>query len=185
MAADGTKVVKFGIESVGYHVTLIDQLWRIGLYFPGDAVFQGLAYVQLLAYPLQSLVRSMLACHLDRLDGFECILQLNHFARRNSTHGYFGNDTLQVADAMQLVIEKLTEFRFLEEIFHDVEALVDWFNVLQREDQPASEHTSAHRRYRTVDDIQERRTIFLHRGNQLQTADGKPVHTHELIFFDT
>ena len=125
MAADGTKVIEFGIETIGYHITLVDKLRRIRLNLPGYAVFQGFADVELLADALQSVVLSMLASHLDRLDGFQCILQLHHLARRYSAHGYLGDDTFQVADTMKLVVEELTELRLLEEILHDVEALVD------------------------------------------------------------
>ncbi len=39
--------------------------------------------VELLSHSLQGIVLGMLASHLDRLDGFEGILQLHHLARRD------------------------------------------------------------------------------------------------------
>ena len=88
MTADGAQIVEFSIIAIGYHITLVDKLRWIWLNLPGDAVFQGFAYVELLAHSLQGIVLGMLASHLDRLDGFECILQLHHFSRRYSAHGY-------------------------------------------------------------------------------------------------
>ena len=85
---------------------------------------------------------------------------------------------------MQLVVEQLAELWFLEEILHDVETLVDRANILQGEYEPTAKHTASHRRHRTVDDIEQRRTILLHRSHQLQAADGKTVHAHELILLD-
>ena len=86
---------------------------------------------------------------------------------------------------MKLIIHQLLELRFLEEIFHNVESLVDRAHIFQRKDKPATEHTASHCRYGAVDDIQKRRTIVLHRSHQFQTADGKAVHTHELILLNT
>ena len=184
MTADGTQIVEFCIITIGYHIPLVDKLRRIRLNLPGDALFQGFAYVELLAHSLQGIVLGMLASHLDGLDGFKCILQLHHFSRRYSAHGYLGDDTFQVADAMKLVVEKLAELRLLEEILHDVEALVDRAHILQWEYQPAAEHSAAHCRYSLVDDVEQRQTIVLHRSHQFQTSDGESVHAHELILFD-
>ena len=184
MTADGAQIVEFCVIAIGYHIALVDKLRRIRLNLPGDTVLQGFAYVELLSHSLQGIVLGMLASHLDGLDGFECILQLHHFSWRYSAHGYLGNDTLQVADAMKLVVEKLTELRLLEEILHDVEALVDRAHILQWEHQPAAEHSSAHCRYSLVDDVEQRQTVVLHRSHQLQTSDGESVHAHELILFD-
>ena len=49
MTADGTKVIEFCVIAIGYHITLVDKLRRIGLNLPGYAVFQGFADVELLA----------------------------------------------------------------------------------------------------------------------------------------
>ena len=184
VATDGTKVIQLSIIAIGDDFALVDQLWWVWLNLLGDTVSQRLTEVELVAHSLEGFVLGMFAGNLDRLDSLQGILQLHYLTRRYSAHCHLGDDTLQVADAMELVIEELTELRLLEEILHDVESLIDGFNILQRENKPSTEHTTTHCRHRSVDDIEKRRTILLHRSHQLQAADGKAVHAHKFILLD-
>ena len=182
MSADSTQVVQFGMIAIGYNISLINQLRRIGLYLLGDAFPQRITQIELLSHSSQSLILGMLASCLDRPNGFQGMLQLHNLTWRNSAHGNLGNNTFQVAYAMQLFIQQLTEFWLFEEIFHDVESLIDRAYILQREYKPSAEHTSTHGRYRAVDNIQQRRTILLHRSYKFQTTYGEAVHAYKLVF---
>ena len=185
MPADGTQIVQFCIVAISDNISLIDKQRRIRLDFLCYPFFQRFTEIELLTHSLQGFILGMLTSHLDWLDSLQGMLQLHNFTRRNSTHSHFGNDTFQVTDTMQLIIHQLLELRFLEEIFHDVESFIDWTHIFQWKDKPAAEHTASHCRYGAVDDIQKRRTIVLHRSHQFETADGKAVHTHELILLNT
>ncbi len=184
MSADGTQVIKLGIVAISDDITLVDELRRVWLDFLGNPVFQRLTEIELLPYSLQGIILGMLTSHFDWLDGFQGMLQLHDLARRDPAYGNLGDDALQVSDAVQLVIQQLAELWLLEEVFHDIEALVDGANFLQREYKPTPEHTAAHSCHRTVDHIQERRTVLLHWSHQLETSDGKPVHAHKLVFLN-
>ncbi len=76
---------------------------------------------------------------------------------------------------MQLFINDLPEVGSLEEILHNVEPIVDMLHVFQREDNPTTQHTATHRRDGTVDDVEQRFAVFLHRLKELQRADGELI----------
>ena len=69
---------------------------------------------------------------------------------------------------VQLLINTLTEVGFTEEVVDNIEALVDGLLFFQREYQPTAQQTATHRRYRTVDDVQQRLSVFLHGADELQ-----------------
>ena len=154
------------------------------VYLSFDAVAQLFTDVQLLAQPLQVLVVGSLAGSLDGLQGCQGHLQLQHLARRDASNGHLRDDALQVADAVQLVIDALTELRLAIVVIHDVKPLVDGFLVFQREHQPSAQHSASHRAHRLVDHIEQRLAVFLHRMDQLQRADGELVETDILILLN-
>ena len=86
---------------------------------------------------------------------------------------------------MNLIIDALPELWFTVVVFHDVEAFVDRFLILQREHQPTAQQTTSHRTHRLVDDIQQRLTVILHRMNQFEAADGELIQSHIPILLNT
>ena len=86
---------------------------------------------------------------------------------------------------MQLVIDTLAEVWFAIVILHNVQTLVDGFFVLQREHQPATQHTPPHRCHRMVNHIEQRLTVVLHRRDKLQRTHRKLIQTYVFVFFDT
>ena len=62
---------------------------------------------------------------------------------------------------MQLLVGELTELWLAEEVFHHVEPVVYLPLALQREYEPAAQHSSAHRRDRLVNDVEQRGAVFL------------------------
>ena len=63
---------------------------------------------------------------------------------------------------MELLIDELSEIGMLEEILHDVEALIDARHLFQREHHPTPQHTSTHWGGGTVDDVEQRQPVLLH-----------------------
>ncbi len=182
MSADSTQVVQFGMIAIGYDISLINQLRRIGLYLLGDAFPQRITQIELLSHSSQSLILGMLASCLDRPNGLQGMLQLHYLTWRNSAHGNLGNNTFQVAYAMQLFIQQLTEFWFLKKYSTMSSRSLIGRTLLQREYKPSAEHTSTHGRYRAVNNIQQRGTILLHRSYKFQTTYGEAVHAYKLVF---
>ena len=182
MAADGAQLVEFGAVVVGNDISLVQQLRRIGLYLLVDAVAQRLAEAQLLPHPLQGLVAGRETGHLHGAYGCEGILQLHHLARTHPAHGHLGDDALEVAHAVELVVHTRTEVGLLEEIVHNVEPLVDGAHVFQRKHHPAAQQPAAHRRDRAVDDIEQRQAVFLHGLEEFERPGGELVEPHKLVF---
>ena len=56
---------------------------------------------------------------------------------------------------MELFVKKLTELRFAEEVFHNVETVVYLLLVLQWKYHPPAQHSAAHRRHSVVDDVKQ------------------------------
>ena len=79
---------------------------------------------------------------------------------------------------MELLVGHLTEVRLAEEVLHYVQTVFYLPCVLQRKDYPALQHTSAHRRYGAVDDVEQRRPVLLHGVQKLERAYGELVEPH-------
>ena len=167
--------VQFCVYTIANDATFGYELWRVVLYLAFYPVANALAEVQLLPYPLERLVVGIETGRLDGLQSLQGRLQLYHFTWRHTAHGGFRDDALQVANAMQLVVDTLTEVWFTIVILHDVQTLVDGLFVLQREHHPTAQHTSTHSRHRMVDDVEQRLTVVLHRVQQLQRVYGKLI----------
>ena len=116
--------------------------------------------------------------------GMEGGLELHHLARRDTPGGYLRHDALQVANALQLVVDSKTEVWVAEEVVYDVESAVDLPLVLQGEYEPAAQQSSAHRTDGAVDDVEEALAVFLHRIDKLQGAYGELVEAHVALFLD-
>ena len=112
------------------------------------------------------------------------MIELDDLTRRHTAHGGLGDDTLQIANTVELVVDGGTEGGVLKEIFHYVEALLDGVDVLQGEYYPPAEQTTAHRCHRPVDDTKQRGAVFLQRTEQFEAADGELVEAHKLILLD-
>ena len=166
------------------HAALVQQLRSIALHHPLYAVGQVSADVHLLPYPSERVVLRMFAGRLHRGKRLQGGLQGHHFARRDTPNGHLRDDALQVAHAVELVVDQLAELRFAEEIFHDVESLVDGFLLFQRENHPTLQHSGPHRRDRPVDNVAERLAVFLHRIHQFQRAHGEFIQAHVLLLLD-
>ena len=85
---------------------------------------------------------------------------------------------------MKLVVHRLAEVRVAVEILHTIEPLVDLPDIAQREDRPPSDHASAHRRDRMIDDVKQARALLLHRLEELQGPDGEAVETYVAVLLD-
>ena len=130
------QLIKFGIYSFGNYPTLIDQQRRISFNLAGNTVTDGSTQIKLFADTFQCRVFCLLTGSLDRFDSLKRYTQLDHIAGRNSSHGNFGNNTLQISDQMQLFFYNLPEIQIFKEIFHHVQTLVDGLFILQRKYEP-------------------------------------------------
>ena len=109
---------------------------------------------------------------------------MHHLSGRYSAHSHFRYDTLYVADAVQMLVDGLTEVGLAEKRFHHVETLVDGRHVAQRKYRPAAQQSAAHRCAGAVDDGEQRHAVVLHRLQQLQRVDCKAVETHIAVGID-
>ena len=124
-----SEFVEFCIDTVSYHPTLGHQLWRIILDFLLDSVSQTLTEIQLFPYPVQGFVLGIETSRFDGLDGLQSSLQLYHLSWRHTPHSSLRDDTFQVTNTMQLVIDTLPELWLTIVVFHDVETRVDGFLI--------------------------------------------------------
>ena len=161
------QLVELLVHTVADDAALLHQLWRVGLNLALNTVAERLAEIQPLANALQGVVLGVETGRLDGVDGLQGRLQLDNLARRNAPHGHLRDDALEVANAVQLLVDTLAELRLAVVILHNVQALVDGPLVLQREHEPAAQQAAAHRRDRLVDHIEQRLAVFLHGLNQL------------------
>ena len=178
------QVVELGAVASGYHVALGHELWRVGLYLALYALSQALAEIELLADALQGDIVGVGAGVLDGLYRHEGVLELDHLAGRHAAHCHLGDDALEVAYAMELVIDQHAEVGGTEEAVDHVEPLAYGVDIAEREDQPASQHAAAHRGDGAVDDIEQRTPVFLHGLEQFERAYGEAVEAHILLFLE-
>ena len=85
---------------------------------------------------------------------------------------------------MNLVIDTLTELWLTIIILHDVKTRINRLLVFQRKYQPTTQQATTHGAHRLVNHVEQRLAIFLHRMNELQTANRELIQTHKLIFLD-
>ena len=126
----------------------------------------------------------MLASTLDEGYTFERQAQLLEFARIDSSHGGFRNEALHIAHTPQAVGTEFGKLGRFEEILHAILPLLNHLNRAQREEQPAAQEASAHRRECAVYDVQERASIVGHRAEEFEIAHGKLIHPNEMVLFD-
>ena len=86
---------------------------------------------------------------------------------------------------MQLIINNLTKIWFAEEIFHYIQSFLNRTNILQREHHPTTKHSSTHRSYCSVYNIEKRTTILLHCAKKFQRTNGKPIQTHVFLLLNS
>ena len=146
--------VQLAVHTLADDATLVDQLWRVVLYFTFYTVTQRFTGIQLLPHPSECLILGILTSSLDGLQGCQRPLQLYYLTRRNASYSHLRDDAFQVANLVQRLVNTLAELRLTEEVIHNVQTLVNHSLVLQGEYHPASQQSTAHRRYRTVNDIQ-------------------------------
>ena len=85
---------------------------------------------------------------------------------------------------MQLLRDQLAHVWVAEEVVHHVLPLLNLAHVLEREQQPAMQHAGTHRGDGLVDDVEQRDAVLVHRGEQLQVADGELVEAYEAVLLD-
>ena len=183
------QLVKFVVDAVAYDAPLLHLLWRVGSQLGHDAVAQRLAEVQLLPHPAQRCggrrrASCLHACLTDGGYGLQCCHELHHFPWRHTSCGHLRYDTLQVADALQVLVHRLAERGVAVEVVHHVEPFVDAPLVPQGEHQPPAKHAPAHGADRAVDDVEQRLAVLLHGLQQLQRADGKLVEPDEALLLN-
>ena len=79
---------------------------------------------------------------------------------------------------MEGIVHALGKGRLMGVIVDDVETRLDGLDILQREDEPAAQHTSAHGCGCAVDDAEQRHTVVLHGLQQFERTYGELVEAH-------
>ena len=183
--SDCTQLVKLGVHACRNHAAPVQQGRRIVVdlfFYP--VTDQGTG-IQLFADTAKARLIACRTSLLDRLDGTKGDFQLYHFAGRDATDRYFGNNTFQITDLFQLLFQQFFHFGMAEKIFHYVLALMDRFHILQREQYPTAQHTRSHRGNGLVQHIQQARPLLVHRADQLQATHRKLIEAYIAVFFDT
>ena len=92
--------------------------------------------------------------------------------------GGLGQQPFEVPDAVELGDEVGPHVRLLEEGGHRLMPAGHALGVTQGLGDPPAEHPGPHRGGGAVEDVDERHTLRVGRGEQLEVADGEPVHGH-------
>ena len=185
VARDGAQVIELLTVAMGNNVALVDQQRWVGLYLLLDAVAQALTEVELLTQSAQTGIFGVETGRLDGLDGHKGMLQLHHLTRRHPSHGHLRYDALEVAHAMELLVDQMAEVRLLEEIVHHILPVGYLPHILQRKHHPSAQQSASHGGHGAVNDTQERRSVVLHGLQQLQRADGELVEAHVFFLLQT
>ena len=178
-----TQLVQLGIHAGFYHAAFIDEQRGIVVDFLIDAVTNGAADVQLPANVVQTGVIGIHTGFLNRLDCLQSYFQGNHLTRRDTPHGYFGDDTFQVTYQMQLLFNQFLEVGLAEEILHYVQSLINGLHIFQGEHHPALQQTGSHRTDSFVYHVQQAAAAVVHTAHQLQAAHRKLIQADVFVFF--
>ena len=119
------------------------------------------------------------------LHGGQRPAQAVELGRRDSHGGRFGQQPFEVPDAVQFGDEVGPHHRLLEEGGHRFMPAGHPFGVTQGLGDPPAQHPGPHRGGRAVEDVDERHAFRVGRGQQLEVADGEPVHGHVAPPFHT
>ena len=181
---DVAQLVELGVDTAVDDVAAAHLGRSVGVDFLLDAFAHAAAGVELLAYRGQHRLVAGAAHALHGLDGLQGALELHQLARGDAPHGHLGDEALDVAHQLELLLDQVAGIGVLEEIVHHVEAAVDGFHVLEREEHPAVHHAGSHGREGLVDDAEQAHAVLGHGCHQLEVAHGELVEAHVALGLD-
>ena len=176
--------VQLGVDAVGHDSAFAQQQGGIfaevaldlGAHFGygGKAVGQG----------SESVVACAAQVGLEGRHAGQRAAQVGQFFGVDASAGHFATEALQVAHAVDGVVQGLAQVQVAGEVFHHFQAGFDGGAVAQGHEHPVAQQTRPHGRAGVAQHVQQRAGIGVGRIHQLQVADGEGVQPHARVLLN-
>ncbi|OPZ01428.1 MAG: hypothetical protein BWZ11_01683 [Bacteroidetes bacterium ADurb.BinA395] len=179
-----SQFVEVGIYTFLNNISPINEYGRVVLNFSFNFFGNNGAGIQLVGNGAQSDVFCMSTQLFYWFDGFERRFQLNHFARIDSAHSNFRNQTFQIANQRNILSQSFFQFRMFEKIFYYIQPFVDRFYIFQRKSHPTFQQSTAHRADGFIQHFEQGFSSFVDSFKKFKVSYGESVKPYKAVFFN-